>query len=125
MILVSCFVLFTCVRNLLNCFRLLDANPEGKVPVIRFGEDGKWIADSDVIVGLLEERYPVPSLAIPPQFASVYASLSLSFSPPPPLSYCSLGIVLKFFFLIWEIIYSVTFYLMLYCRMLFFFFFSS
>ncbi|KAL1806057.1 hypothetical protein DCAR_0831810 [Daucus carota subsp. sativus] len=58
---------------------LLDANPEGKVPVIRFGEDGKWIADSDVIVGLLEERFPVPSLAIPPQFASVGSNIFSSF----------------------------------------------
>lgn len=61
-------------------FRLLDANPEGKVPVIKFKDDGKWIADSDVIVGLLEQRYPVPSLATPPQFSSVY-DLSLSKFP--------------------------------------------
>lgn len=58
---------------------LLDANPEGKVPVIKFGEDGKWIADSDVIVGLLEERYPVPSLAIPPQFSSVGSNIFSTF----------------------------------------------
>ncbi|KAG6402165.1 hypothetical protein SASPL_139040 [Salvia splendens] len=44
----------------------LEVNPEGKVPLIRFG-DGKWIADSDVIVGILEEKYPNPSLAAPPE----------------------------------------------------------
>ena len=27
------------------CCSLLDANTEGKVPVIKFGEDGKWIAE--------------------------------------------------------------------------------
>lgn len=52
---------------------------QGKVPVIKFGEDGKWIADSEVIVGLLEERYPVPSLAIPPQFTSVGSNIFSSF----------------------------------------------
>lgn len=48
-------------------------NPEGKVPVIKFDE--KWIPDSDVIVGLLEEKYPNPSLSTPPEFASVYVFL--------------------------------------------------
>lgn len=46
-------------------------NPEGKVPSIKF--DDKWISDSDVIVGIIEEKYPEPSLATPPEFASVYA----------------------------------------------------
>lgn len=46
-------------------------NPEGKVPLIKFG-DGKWIADSDVTVGILEEKYPNPSLAAPPEVSSVY-----------------------------------------------------
>ncbi|XP_057732454.1 glutathione S-transferase DHAR2-like [Arachis stenosperma] len=47
----------------------LDVNPEGKVPVIKF--DDKWISDSDVIVGILEEKYPQPSLVTPPESASV------------------------------------------------------
>ncbi|CAE5964205.1 unnamed protein product [Arabidopsis arenosa] len=47
----------------------LDISPEGKVPVVKL--DGKWVADSDVIVGLLEEKYPEPSLKTPPEFASV------------------------------------------------------
>lgn len=51
-------------------FRFLEVNPEGKVPVIKF--DDKWIADSDVIVGIIEEKYPNPSLAPPPEVASVY-----------------------------------------------------
>ena len=58
--------------------RFLGVNPEGKVPVVLF--DGKWVADSDVIVGILEEKYPEPSLITPPEFASVYdSSVTLSF----------------------------------------------
>ena len=58
--------------------RFLDANPEGKVPVAKF--DGKWVSDSDVIVGILEEKYPQPSLATPPEFASVYAPSPFTFT---------------------------------------------
>ncbi|EOA35718.1 hypothetical protein CARUB_v10020944mg [Capsella rubella] len=47
----------------------LDISPEGKVPLMKL--DGKWVADSDVIVGLLEEKFPEPSLKTPPEFASV------------------------------------------------------
>ncbi|KAF5729569.1 Glutathione S-transferase DHAR2 -like protein [Tripterygium wilfordii] len=47
----------------------LDISPEGKVPVLKV--DDKWVADSDVIVGILEEKYPEPSLKTPPEFASV------------------------------------------------------
>jgi glutathione S-transferase len=47
----------------------LEVNPEGKVPVVKF--DDKWVSDSDVIVGILEEKYPEPSLPTPPEFASV------------------------------------------------------
>ncbi|GAB2229480.1 hypothetical protein Droror1_Dr00023623 [Drosera rotundifolia] len=57
----------------------LEANPEGKVPVIRFGEDDKWIADSDVIVGILEEKFPDPPLATPPEFASVGSKIFSAF----------------------------------------------
>ncbi|XP_065872128.1 glutathione S-transferase DHAR2-like [Euphorbia lathyris] len=46
----------------------LDISPEGKVPVVKF--DDKWVPDSDVIVGILEEKYPEPSLVTPPEFAS-------------------------------------------------------
>jgi glutathione S-transferase len=51
-------------------FRFLEINPEGKVPVFNSG-DGKWIADSDVITQLIEEKYPTPSLVTPPEYASV------------------------------------------------------
>ncbi|XP_010428538.1 PREDICTED: glutathione S-transferase DHAR2-like [Camelina sativa] len=51
----------------------LDISPEGKVPVMKL--DGKWVADSDVIVGILEEKYPEPSLKTPPEFASVGSKL--------------------------------------------------
>ncbi|KAI3517304.1 hypothetical protein L1887_16518 [Cichorium endivia] len=47
----------------------LQVNPDGKVPLIKF--DDKWISDSDVIVGLIEEKFPEPSLSSPPEFASV------------------------------------------------------
>ncbi|XXG54882.1 hypothetical protein AAC387_Pa03g2652 [Persea americana] len=47
----------------------LEISPEGKVPVVKF--DDKWVADSDVITQLLEEKYPNPSLVTPPEFASV------------------------------------------------------
>ncbi|XBJ14242.1 hypothetical protein VPH35_006308 [Triticum aestivum] len=48
----------------------LKINPEGKVPVYN-GGDGKWIADSDVITQVIEEKYPTPSLVTPPEYASV------------------------------------------------------
>ncbi|KAL6131291.1 hypothetical protein ACLB2K_069667 [Fragaria x ananassa] len=47
-----------------------EVNPEGKVPVVKF--DDKWVSDSDVLVGILEEKYPEPCLQTPPEFASVY-----------------------------------------------------
>jgi hypothetical protein len=33
--------------------------------------DGKWIADSDVIVQAIEEKCPNPPLVTPPAYASV------------------------------------------------------
>lgn len=53
--------------------RFLKITPEGKVPVVKFDE--KWVPDSDVITQALEERYPEPPLATPPEKASVYAFL--------------------------------------------------
>lgn len=58
-------------------------NPEGKVPVVKV--DDKWVPDSDVIVGILEEKYPEPSLTPPPEFASVYVPLALPPSLPPSI----------------------------------------
>jgi glutathione S-transferase len=56
---------------LLSCFiRLFEINPEGKVPIVKLEE--KWIGDSDVITQTLEEKYPEPPLATPPEKASVY-----------------------------------------------------
>lgn len=54
-----------------------EISPEGKVPVAKF--DDKWVADSDVIVGIIEEKYPEPSLTTPPQFASVGSKIFPSF----------------------------------------------
>ncbi|MED6157709.1 Glutathione S-transferase dhar1, mitochondrial [Stylosanthes scabra] len=47
----------------------LEVNPAGKVPAVKF--DAKWVSDSDVIVGILEEKYPQPSLITPPESAKV------------------------------------------------------
>ncbi|KAL3523765.1 hypothetical protein ACH5RR_016599 [Cinchona calisaya] len=55
----------------------LEVNPEGKVPVIKF--DDKWIADSDVIVGIIEEKYPEPPLSAPPDVSSVGSKVLPSF----------------------------------------------
>ncbi|CAN1747081.1 Glutathione S-transferase DHAR2 [Linum perenne] len=57
--------------------RFLDISPEGKVPVVKFDE--KWVADSDVIVGIIEEKYPEPSLVTPDEFASVGSKIFMSF----------------------------------------------
>ncbi|PWA96551.1 glutathione S-transferase DHAR2 [Artemisia annua] len=51
----------------------LEVNPGGKVPLIKF--DDKWISDSAVIVGLIEEKYPEPSLSTPSEFALVGAEI--------------------------------------------------
>ncbi|XP_058204724.1 glutathione S-transferase DHAR2-like [Rhododendron vialii] len=55
----------------------LEVNPEGKVPVIKF--DDKCIPDSDVIVGLIEEKYLNPPLSPPPEVASVGSKIFPSF----------------------------------------------
>ncbi|KAJ0247782.1 Glutathione S-transferase DHAR1 [Hirschfeldia incana] len=55
----------------------LDINPQGKVPVLKI--DGKWVPDSDVIVSLLEKKYPEPSLKTPPKFASVGSKIMSTF----------------------------------------------
>lgn len=47
----------------------LKISPEGKVPAFNSG-DGKWIADSDVITQVIEEKFPTP-LVTPPEYASV------------------------------------------------------
>ncbi|KAK4359967.1 hypothetical protein RND71_022196 [Anisodus tanguticus] len=47
----------------------LKISPEGKVPLIKLDE--KWVPDSDVITQALEEKFPEPPLAIPPEKASV------------------------------------------------------
>ncbi|KAM5556237.1 glutathione S-transferase DHAR2-like [Rosa sericea] len=54
-----------------------EVNPEGKVPVVKF--DDKWVSDSDVLVGILEEKYPEPVLQTPPEFASVGSKIFGSF----------------------------------------------
>ncbi|GAA0141646.1 transferase [Lithospermum erythrorhizon] len=56
----------------------LKVNPQGSVPVIKFGDE-KWISDSDVIVGIIEEKYPSPPLITPPEFATVGSKIFSSF----------------------------------------------
>ncbi|XP_050229940.1 glutathione S-transferase DHAR3, chloroplastic [Mercurialis annua] len=55
----------------------LKITPEGKVPVIKFEE--KWVPDSDVITQALEEKFPEPPLAIPPEKASVGSKIFSTF----------------------------------------------
>ncbi|KAJ4779850.1 Chloride intracellular channel protein 1 [Rhynchospora pubera] len=56
----------------------LQISPEGKVPVLKY-QDGTWHPDSDVITQYLEDTYPNPSLATPPQFASVGSKIFPTF----------------------------------------------
>ncbi|KAL7228819.1 hypothetical protein ACSBR2_007495 [Camellia fascicularis] len=55
----------------------LEANPEGKVPVIKFDEG--WISDSDVIVSHIEEKFPDPPLCHSPEVSSVGSKIFPSF----------------------------------------------
>ncbi|KAJ8761194.1 hypothetical protein K2173_001250 [Erythroxylum novogranatense] len=55
----------------------LKISPEGKVPVVKFGE--KWVPDSDVITLSIEEKFPYPSLATPPEKSSVGSKIFSSF----------------------------------------------
>ncbi|XVE78658.1 hypothetical protein DITRI_Ditri13aG0164200 [Diplodiscus trichospermus] len=55
----------------------LQISPEGKVPVAKLDE--KWVPDSDVITQSLEEKYPDPPLAIPPEKASVGSKIFSTF----------------------------------------------
>jgi len=40
----------------------LEKNPAGKVPVVLFTAEGKWVSDSDVIAEFIEEKCPEPTL---------------------------------------------------------------
>uniref|UniRef100_A0A0D3BZA7 glutathione transferase n=1 Tax=Brassica oleracea var. oleracea TaxID=109376 RepID=A0A0D3BZA7_BRAOL len=54
----------------------LAISPEGKFPLVKFDDDENWVADSDVIVGIIEEKYPEPSLVmVPPEFASLGSNI--------------------------------------------------
>ncbi|XP_058109832.1 probable glutathione S-transferase DHAR1, cytosolic [Magnolia sinica] len=55
----------------------LEISPEGKVPVLKWGD--KWVPDSDVITQLIEEKYPDPPLVTPPEYASVGSKIFSSF----------------------------------------------
>lgn len=57
-------------------YRFLKITPEGKVPLIKLDE--KWVPDSDVITQALEEKFPQPPLATPPEKATAYALNSLT-----------------------------------------------
>ncbi|KAJ4804568.1 Chloride intracellular channel protein 1 [Rhynchospora pubera] len=48
----------------------LEINPDGKVPVYK-DDDEKWVPDSDVIVQIIEEKYPEPSLVTPSEYSNV------------------------------------------------------
>ncbi|XP_022986027.1 glutathione S-transferase DHAR2-like [Cucurbita maxima] len=55
----------------------LGVSPEGKVPVAKI--DCQWVPDSDVIVRILEDKFPNPSLLTPPQFSSVGSKIGPAF----------------------------------------------
>lgn len=55
----------------------LQISPEGKVPVLKL--DDKWIPDSDVITQALEEMFPEPPLATPPEKASAGSKIFSKF----------------------------------------------
>ncbi|KAJ0237528.1 Glutathione S-transferase DHAR1 [Hirschfeldia incana] len=55
----------------------LDIDPQGKVPVLKI--DDKWVPDSDIIVTILDDKYPDPSLKTPPHFASVGSNIFSTF----------------------------------------------
>ncbi|CAM0913560.1 unnamed protein product [Alopecurus aequalis] len=56
---------------------LFKINPEGKVPIVKLEDN--WVADSDVITQVLEEKYPQPSLATPPEKASIGSKIFSTF----------------------------------------------
>ncbi|KAL6225787.1 hypothetical protein ACLB2K_004636 [Fragaria x ananassa] len=55
----------------------LKINPDGKVPVVNL--DDKWIADSDIITQILEDKYPELPLTTPPDKASVGSKIFSTF----------------------------------------------
>ncbi|GER47095.1 glutathione S-transferase family protein [Striga asiatica] len=55
----------------------LNISPEGKVPLIKL--DDKWIPDSDVITQALEEKFPEPPLATPPEKAAAGSKIFSTF----------------------------------------------
>ncbi|KAL6507665.1 putative glutathione S-transferase dhar2, chloroplastic [Orobanche gracilis] len=55
----------------------LNISLEGKVPLIKLDE--KWIPDSDVITQMLEEKFPEPALATPPEKATVGSKIFSTF----------------------------------------------
>ncbi|KAF3557142.1 hypothetical protein F2Q69_00015956 [Brassica cretica] len=71
-----------CKTHLINTSLIphwfLAISPEGKFPLVKFDDDENWVADSDVIVGIIEEKYPEPSLVMaPPEFASVGSNMPI------------------------------------------------
>ncbi|PWA73171.1 dehydroascorbate reductase 2 [Artemisia annua] len=48
----------------------VEVNLDGIVPLIKF-DDEKWVSNSDVIVDLINEKYPKPALRTPPECASL------------------------------------------------------
>ncbi|EPS59625.1 dehydroascorbate reductase, partial [Genlisea aurea] len=55
----------------------LKISPEGKVPILKL--DQVWIPDSDIITQKLEENFPEPSLATPPEKSSVGSKIFSAF----------------------------------------------
>ncbi|PWA60992.1 dehydroascorbate reductase 2 [Artemisia annua] len=49
----------------------VEVNPDGILPLIKFGDDEKWYSNSDDIVEMIDAKYPQAPLLTPPMFASV------------------------------------------------------
>nr|ANH58210.1 glutathione S-transferase [Dracaena cambodiana] len=55
----------------------LKITPEGKVPIAKL--DDKWVSDSDVITQSVEEKFPDPPLATPPEKATIGSKIFSTF----------------------------------------------
>lgn len=50
------------INDLHGCRRIFQVNEKGSVPVLKDLKSGKWLASSEEIVDVLEDKYPEPAL---------------------------------------------------------------
>lgn len=65
---------FRCTRWWLSFIPdwFLAISPEGKFSLVKFDDNENWVANSDVVVGIIEEKYPEPSLVMVPSWVCLY-----------------------------------------------------